>query len=131
MTRVKIVLLSKMFGFIIMGITAFGFDEAIQQLDRMAQGLTEDGINEYCEMVKQEIYKKCGLTENEVLLKATKVTGQDELTFEFKIKDLTKLQCVKESIQSLLSSMPITTRQFFEKMLMKWIDEQLAKIDAS
>lgn len=108
------------------GIKSFGFDEAIQQLDKMAHGLTEEGINEYCDSIKKTVMERCGISDNEITLKATKVIGQDKLTIDFQLKDRKKLECVKQTIQDLISSMPVTTKLLFEQLL-KWIDEQLKK----
>ena len=101
-----------------------GLDEAIKKLDDMAHGLTEKGLNEYCNKIKQDTYTKCDLKKDEIKLEAIKIG--DKINIDFKVNGL-KLNCVKLAIQENLISMPITTRALFEQLL-KSIEEKISEL---
>ncbi|MGC1425743.1 MAG: hypothetical protein WA833_03475 [Nitrosotalea sp.] len=107
-----------------MDVEIHGYDEAIKQLEEMQYGLTEGGMNEYLSDVKKQAYEICGLKEEEITLKAVK--NGDKITIDFSMKDRTKLECVKNAIEKVLPSLPITTKPLFEQMVIqikKKIDE--------
>jgi hypothetical protein len=98
-----------------------GLDEAIKKVENMAHGLTEKGLNEYCDKIKDDIYTKCNLKKGEVKLEAKK--NGDNITIDFNVNS-SKLTCVKSAIQTNLTHMPITTKAFFEQLI-KSIDKKI------
>lgn len=101
-----------------------GFDEAIKKLDNMAYGLTEKGLNEYCDRIKNDTYTKCDLKKGEITLQAKKIG--DNITIDFKVNG-SKLECVKKAIQSNLNNMPITTKALFDQLI-KSINKKISEL---
>lgn len=91
-----------------------GLDEAIKKLDDMAHGLSEDGLNKYCDKIKEDAYKDCEIEKDELKLQARKVG--DDITIDFNVNG-SKLECIKDKIQQNLNSMPITTQALFEQLI--------------
>jgi hypothetical protein len=104
-----------------MGFEIRGLDEAHEELQKMIHGLTEEGLNEHCNDVKIAAKRICGLSDNDIVLQAKKVG--DQITIEFSLKDRQKLSCVKQAIQEVLPSMPVTTSPLFDQ-LAKQIDKE-------
>ena len=102
-----------------------GLDEAIKKVEDMAYGLTEKGLNEYCNKIKADTYTKCNLKKDEIKLQAKKIG--DKITIDFNVNG-SKLKCVKSSIQKNLTGMPVTTRALFEQII-KSIDKKISELD--
>ena len=105
------------------GVEIKGFDKIKKNLDDMAYGLTKDGIDKYCNKIKNDAQSNCGLNQSDLKLEA-KNEGKN-VTIDFSTKP-SNLECVKKMIQKNLSSMPITTKPLFEHLI-KMIEQKMAE----
>lgn len=89
-----------------------GLDEAMKKMKDMTHGLTEKGLNEYCNKIKAYTYTKCDLKKDEIRLQAIKIG--DKITIDFKVNG-SKLKCVKSAIQKNLTNMLLQLEHFLNK----------------
>ena len=88
---------------------------------------SEEGLNEYCRRIKLRAKENCGLTENELVLKAVK--NGTNTSFEFKISSsdpnagMVAFRCVRNSIEQTIPEMPVFARAMFETLLAKMNQE--------
>jgi hypothetical protein len=104
-----------------------GFDDTKDELKKMILGLTVEGLNEYCDRVKAIGARECGLANDDLTLQAIKV-GK-EIAIDFKIKNHSKVTCIKKSLLEVLRSMPVTSKPFFEELI-KQMEGQESNIEA-
>jgi hypothetical protein len=87
-----------------MGVEIHGFEEALEQLQKMQHGLTEEGLNEYLSDVTKEANEICGLTTDDLTLKAVK--HEKDISIAFNLKDVKKLECVKMLLKKSFQHSP-------------------------
>lgn len=100
-----------------MDIEIQGYDEILEQLQKMQYGLTEEGLNEYLSDVKKQASEICGLTTDDLTLNAVKENM--DISIAFNLKDSKKLECVKNAIERVLPTLPITTKALFEQLVIQ------------
>lgn len=84
-----------------MGIEVDGLDDAIRETERLAHGLTVEGVNEECNKIKRAA-NDCGIKEHELVLEA--VPRGEEWDIKFELKDRSKLDCFKQAVRKILPS---------------------------
>jgi len=97
------------------------------EMKKMILGLTEEGLNEYCDRVKAIGARECGLVNDDLTLQAKKI-GK-EVAIDFNIRNHSKMPCIKKSLQEVLRNIPVTSKPFFEELI-KQMEGQESIIEA-
>ena len=96
-------------------IEAHGFEEASKEIGRQIRDLSAEGIDEYCQKIKLDAKKLCGLTDEQLLLRAVK--GEDGFNLEVTLNDKSKWECLKKIIESKISEMTPMAQGIFRRFI--------------